>query len=211
MTTHSPTAYIDRAPVDVAEWLLGDLQGIPRAIGRVVKISGGPTEARRPGHLGRVTRAALGQQILITLRAVLRADIADLLLAGWRKHRTLVTAATGTLAEPDTERLVTLAEHRVHWVHEPTLDIVLDGVRLLTLPASLDVQFEIGEVLAVVRTGRLVALRAGTASLTGAVSIAGQEIICRKVTLQLPLAVRLGTGIDLTTSQSRVRARSRDG
>lgn len=203
MTPRTLALHFHRPPRDVAEWLLGDTRTtVSPALDRAMDVPGDRAAARPLENLSRVARAALRQQIVIALRAVLHGDVADLLVAGWRKHHTLVEAANATLVGPGTEQLVTLAEHRVRWTQDPTLDVILDGVPVLTLSACLETLFDIGEVVAMVRSGRLVELRAGNAAVTGTVTVQDQEISRRTVQLPLQLVVDLGPGVALTTTRS---------
>jgi len=203
MTTVSVSVRREQAPDDTTEWLLGAARrATRRAVEHTLDPSQGIPGAQFLGHLGSAARAALGQQVITALRSLLRTDVADLLIEGWRKHRTLTAAAEASLTEPDGEQLVTLAEHRVQSAHEASLDIVLDQVPVLTLSARWEVIFDIGKVVAVVRDGRLRALHAGDATVTGALTLQGEEITRRSVHVPLRAVLDLGPGIELVAAKS---------
>ena len=186
-------------PRDLAGWLLAD----PRTAHSAEQALAEEAVTNKPGskplaQLGQIGRASLGRQLVDALRAVLDEDVMSLLLKGWAKHRRLVEAAADTAREPDTERLVALAEHRITLTHDPTVDVLLDGVRLVTLSARVEAIFEVGKVEAVVRAGRLVQARAGHSTVIASVAVEEHEIARRTHEWPVELVLPLGAGVDLT-------------
>jgi hypothetical protein len=158
----SPRLLLVGEPVDAADRLAGELQrhGVARtAVGQARRLSAGAA--------GLVDR-----EIGVVLSGLLELDLGDVLLAGWRGHRALVAAGQRTVASPAGREVVDLASHRVRWGSRPSVDLVLDGVRLATLEFALDVEFVLVGVAAVVWRGHLIAARGGDCTITGSLSFA---------------------------------------
>jgi hypothetical protein len=192
-------ATLPPAPRDLAGWLLED----PETAHSAEQALAERAVAKKPGskqlaQLGQVGRASLGRQLVDALRTVLDEDIMSLLLKGWAKHRGLVEAAAETAREPDAERLVALAEHRITLALDPTVDVLLDGVRLVTLVCRVEVIFDVGKVEAVVRAGRLVQAHAGHSAVTASTAVEDHEIARRTHEWPVELVLPLGAGVDLT-------------
>lgn len=143
----------------------------------------------RAMHEQEVARAVLGGYRLSTaaLRAVdgeiaaiaarlLDLPLGDALASAWRTYGALVTAAERTFAVPGSEEVVVLATHRVTWSCDPHLDLLVDGVRVTTLDFELAVTFDLDGVVAVVRLGSLVALRAGECTITASLTLQGTTL-----------------------------------
>ncbi|HYN74240.1 MAG TPA: hypothetical protein VES60_17220 [Nakamurella sp.] len=191
-------------PRDLAGWLLED----PETAHSAEQALAERAVAKKPGakplaQLGQVGRASLGRQLVDALKSVLDDNVMDLLLEGWAKHRRLVEAAAESAREPGGERLVALAEHRITLAHDPTVDVLLDGVKLMTLVGRVQVDFEVGKVEAVVRAGRLVEARAGHSTVTASVAVEEHEIARRSHEWPVELVLPLGAGVDLTAELLR--------
>lgn len=62
-------------------------------------------------QLSRAGRSAAGAELTDMAKGLLELDLGGLALAGWRKHRDLVAAATRTSEHPGSTELVELATH----------------------------------------------------------------------------------------------------
>lgn len=197
MTIPMQPANPSRVIYDLGTWLLPEADPIASAAAQ--RALEQPNGASVLSKLGRAAKSSVAHQVVAALRTVLRDDLVDLLLKGWAKHRSLVQAAVATASQPDADRTVLLAEHRVVFDQEPTVDIVIDQLSLLlTLHGRVTVTFDVGRVDAVVRGGRLVQLNGGHTTITGLLRLEGQELANRRRDFRADLTVRLGTGIDLT-------------
>jgi hypothetical protein len=111
----------------------------------------------------------------------------------------LTKAAKRTLASPDSEEIVVLATHRVVSTHQPSVDLIIDGIKVHTLVFELTVEFDLNGVVAVVRRGDLVALRCGECVVTATLTLKETSLKrSRKGRIDLPLVVRLNPAISLT-------------
>jgi hypothetical protein len=81
------------------------------------------------GRLGDAAGRAVDHEIAALLERLLDIELVDVLAQGWRKHATLTAAARRTLAESDAREVVGLPTHRVHLEHEPSLELMVDGVQ----------------------------------------------------------------------------------
>lgn len=127
--------------------------------------------------LPKATREAAVREVAAATAGLLNVNLIDMLVAGWRKHHDLTSAARRTLAEPDSTELVQLATHQVTEAQQPYVSVLVDGHRVATLNLDLSVVFDISAVLAGIRAGRLVALHSGhcdiTATLAGGLAPEG--------------------------------------
>jgi hypothetical protein len=99
---------------------------------------------------------------------------------------------------------VDLVEHTIRWQQEPAVEFFRDQVYLLTLTGQLELTFKLGEVVAKVRSGRLISVAAGNSSVTGVVVLEGVEIARRTRPFPPDYVLKLGAGIELTHPVSRL-------
>jgi hypothetical protein len=122
-------------------------------------------------------------------------------IEGWKKDEALVEAARRTVADPSTQEVVELATHRITSVHRPTIDLLLDGVRIGTLHMEATFDCVLEGVVGTVARGRLVALRYGRCDATATVLADDIEIVRREGILDLGLETSLGAGIELVPDE----------
>jgi hypothetical protein len=142
--------------------------------------------------------------VAVVASGVLDLDVVDLVVGGWRKHAALVEAARRTLAVPGTEQVVDLASHRITSVHRPYLTVLVDDVQVAKVDFELTVVFDVKALVAVVRAGRLVALRGGQCEV--AATFAAEGILLAQQRRQLDLNARLplGAGIQLAVRDANL-------
>jgi hypothetical protein len=131
------------------------------------------------------------------LEGLIDTDVLALMGTAWRKHATLVAVARRTAASPGVEEQVVLATHRMSSIQEPEVDLLLDGMLMGTLEVKISVDFVVRGLVAVVREGRLVGLRAGSCSAEAAFALEDVEIARRKTHFDLPSEISLANGIPL--------------
>jgi hypothetical protein len=152
------------------------------------------------GQARQLSSAASGlvdREIGAVLAGLLELDLGDVLLAGWRGHQALVAAGQRTAADPAGREVVDLASHRVRWVSRPSVDVVLDGVRLATLEFALEVEFVLVGVAAVVWRGHLVAAQGGDCTVTGLLSFADVPLVRGSWRVGVAWLVRLDPAVPL--------------
>jgi hypothetical protein len=156
----------------------------------VTRATQGDGQRVRPlRRLGTVARRALVEEIEARLRTVLGETLAELVLDGWRTHAAIQRAVVKSREEPGVDQVVPLREHSVSADRSHDLDVAVDGVRVLTLTVQLVVRVQLYDAVAVVRDGRLRAVRSGQANANGALTVDGVPVAQRRVTF--PLAAEL--------------------
>lgn len=144
--------------------------------------------------------SALGlvdEEIGRVAEGLLDVDLGDALVAGWQKYAALVEAGRRTLATPGSEEVVVLARHRVRSSYRPSVDLLVDGVKVNSFEFDLQVVFDLEGVSAVVSTGRLTALRGGRCEVRAALTLEGARLAERRHEVDLALIVPLSRPIPL--------------
>lgn len=191
------------APPLTAQALLAEGPEFPAAIAR------GLLSIQVAGNLGGLdrlpaaTRAAVGREVTATTAGLLDVNLIGALVAGWRAHHDLRSAARRTLDVPGSKEVVGLADHEVTATQKPTVAVLVDGSLVATLHLGLTLVFNVTGLLAGVSGGRLVALHTGRCDVTATLAIEGADALTKRITLELPGAVPLSPGIWLAGGQDR--------
>lgn len=151
--------------------------------------------------LPKATREAAVREVAAATAGLLNVNLIDMLVAGWRKHHDLTSAARRTLAAPGSTELVQLATHQVTEAQQPYVSVLVDGHRVAILNLDLSVVFDISALLAGIRAGRLVALHSGHCDIIATLALEGTDIVTRRAHLDLPGVISLGQGIRLLPAQ----------
>ena len=190
MTTAEP----DR-PLTAADLLFGSSTAAPEALAKqIVTVGHGHNLGRVMQHLPRVTQDAAIREAALAAAVLLKVDLLDVLVAGWREHRDIHSAARRTLATPGSKELVGLAPHRISTVQQPAVSILVDGHRVHTLQLGLSIIFEVTGLVAGISHGRLGGLHAGRGEVGVALTIHEIEILTKRRHLELPGMVALRSG-----------------
>ena len=152
--------------------------------------------AALPG-LSRAGRSVASAELTGLAKGLLELDLGSLALAGWCKHRDLLAAATRTVEHPGSTELVELATHRIRSVHQPTVDLLVDGARVAVVRLELEVELLVRALVATVRLGRLIGLRSGSFDVSLTLAMGGRQVAGQRLSLPSPLFVRLGDGVAL--------------
>jgi hypothetical protein len=193
MTTAGP----DRL-LTAADLLFGSSAEAPEALARQIVSAGrGQNLGRALTHLPRVTQEAAIREAALAAAVLLKVDLVDVLIAGWREHRDIYSAARRTLATPGSKELVGLAPHRISTVQQPAVSILLDGHQVHTLQLGLSIIFEVTGLVAGISHGRLAGLHAGRGELGVALTVHEIEVLTKRTHLELPGVVALRKGFRL--------------
>jgi hypothetical protein len=191
------TARPDRS-LTAADLLFGSSADAPEALARQIVSAGrGQNLGRALERLPRVTRDAAIREAALAAAVLLKIDLVDVLVAGWRDHRDIRSAAQRTLATPGSKELVGVAPHRISTVQQPAVSILLDGHRVHTLQLGLSIIFEVTGLVAGVSRGRLAGLHAGRGEVGVALTVHEIEILAKRAHLELPGMLALRTGLRL--------------
>ena len=180
MTTSGPDDVLT-----AADLLFGSSENADKALARYV-MSAGRTKARAFERLPRVTREAAVHEAAVAAVGLLKVDLMEVLVTGWREHRDIFSAARRTLDMPGSKELVGLAPHRVSTVQQPAVSILVDGRRVHTLQLGLSIFFEVTGLVAGIHAGRLAGVHAGRGDLGLALTVHELEVLTKRSHLELP-------------------------
>ena len=182
--------------ITAADLLFGSSENAHEAMTRHV-MSAGRTMARAFERLPRVTREAAVREAAVAAVGLLKVDLMEVLVSGWREHRDIFTAARRTLDMPGSKELVGLAPHRISTVQQPAVGILVDGHRVHTLQLGLSIIFEVTGLVAGIHAGRLAAIHAGRGELGVALTVHELEVLTKRTHLELPGVKSLQHGFRL--------------
>ena len=191
MTTSGPDDVLT-----AADLLFGSPEDAHEALARHV-MSAGRTTARAFERLPRVTREAAVHEAAVAAVGLLKVDLMEVLVTGWREHRDIFSAARRTLDMPGSKELVGLAPHRITTVQQPAVSILVDGHRVHTLQLGLSIFFEVTGLVAGIHAGRLAGIHAGRGDLGLALTIHELEVLTKRSHLELPGVRSLKRGFRL--------------
>jgi hypothetical protein len=191
MTTAAPDGVLT-----AADLLFGSDEKAQEALTRHV-MADGRAFARSLVHLPRVTREAAVREAAVAAAGLLKVDLIEVLVSGWREHHDVFSAARRTLETPGSKELVGLAPHRISTVQQPAVGILLDGKRVHTLQLGLSIFFEITGLVAGISHGRLAAVHAGRGHVGVALTIHEIEVLTKRTHLELPGHAGLRQGLRL--------------
>jgi hypothetical protein len=182
--------------ITAADLLFGRTENAHEALTRHV-MSAGRTTARAFERLPRVTREAAVREAAVVAVGLLKIDLMEVLVSGWREHRDIFKAARRTLDMPGSKELVGLAPHRITTVQQPSVGILVDNHRVHTLQLGLSIFFEVTGLVAGIHAGRLAAIHAGRGDLGVALTIHELEVLTNRTHLELPGVKSLQRGFRL--------------
>ena len=193
MTTAAPDG-----PLTAADLLFGSSAGAPEALARQISSAGrAQSLGRALERLPRVTREAAIREAAAAAAALLKVDLIDVLVSGWRDHRDITAAARRTLVTPASKELVGLAPHRVTTIQQPSVSILVDGRRVHTLQLGLSILLDVTGLVAGVAVGRLAGVHSGRCEIGVALTVHEIEILTRRSHLELPGVIALKSGVRL--------------
>jgi hypothetical protein len=191
MTTAAPDGVLT-----AGDLLFGSQEKAQEALRRHV-MADGRAFARSLVHLPRVTREAAVREAAVAAAGLLKVDLIEVLVSGWREQRDIFTAARRTLATPGSKELVGLAPHRISTMQQPAVGILIDNKRVHTLQLGLSIFFEVTGLVAGISHGRLDAVLAGRGHVGVALTIHEIEVLTKRSNLELPGHAGLKRGFRL--------------
>jgi hypothetical protein len=165
--------------------------------GEILSPGGDQSLGRAVAYFSETTRQAVAQEAATTMAALLKVDLAGVLVRGWSQHRDIVSAARRTLAVPGSTELVSMSSHEVTLDQRPSVRILVDGRQVATLQFGLSIVFEIKALLLGISGGRLVTIRSGRCDITATLAVQGSDLFVRHAHLELPDVLRLRRGFRL--------------
>jgi hypothetical protein len=160
--------------------------------------------SRCGGDLTRLTqpgREAAEEQLASVTADLLNLDLGDLLIYSWRTRDRLVRAAWQTRQIPGRHEVVQLGTQRITWSYNPTVELLVDGVKVHTFRFQLTVIFDIDVAALIIQDGLLTAMKAGDGTVTGTLALempgGDLELATRQRKINLHLIINIGHGIPL--------------
>lgn len=164
--------------------LLSAVHGSAWADG-LTNLTSGPLFARLSRSLsvqGSVLNsAAVSKTAAARIPDLLRLDVGALLVSGWKKTTELRRYTDRTKYGPDETVFVELTRHTVTSAHKPTLDIVMDGVTIDTVPFELKFTLTLDGAVLTIRDGQILAVSPGSCKAGGELKCEGQSILKREL------------------------------
>jgi hypothetical protein len=177
--------------------LFGPETDIPTALGREILSADDQNLGRVLGALPKATREAAVREAATVAAGLLQVDLIGVLVAGWREHRDITSAARRTLAAPGSTELVSMITHQVRVAQNPSVSVLVDGHRVATVQLGLSIRFDVNTLLGGVSGGRLVAVHSGRCDISARLAVQGTDLLTRRAHLELPGVIRVGQGIRL--------------
>jgi hypothetical protein len=138
---------------------------------------------------------------------LLQMDLVDILVAGWRKHAALASAAEMTLRSPGEKQVVGLATHRIRSTHRPSVELVVDRVPVGKIDLEIELAADVHALRAVVSGGRLTTLDSGRIELSVTLSCEGAELKSIRHEVDPSFEFDLGAGVPLIEPDAPVANR----
>ena len=128
------------------------------------------------GRLSLATQHTAVRELSVAGTEMIDLDLGTLLVSGWRKYSTLVQAARRTAAAPGSKEVVEILSHRVGVAGHPSVELLVDEVRVATVHFDLTLDFVITALAAVIERGAIVALASGRCETTAALAVEGVTV-----------------------------------
>jgi hypothetical protein len=118
----------------------------------------------------------LGASIGQVVGGMLNVDVGDIVRSALTAHRRIADAMRTTAADPRTEVLVTIAEHTFESDFDPSVDVIADGVTVVSIAFQVALDAHVEGCLLVIAGGRVAAVRTGRTTLSATLSCQGVTI-----------------------------------
>ncbi len=116
------------------------------------------------------------QTTIDLMKHLVDVPLADVLVGGWKTHQRFAKYTDRTQFPPDRISLVPLWTHRIKSVHEPYIELFLDGSTAGRIPFQLELEVTVEAGTLVIQDARFKRIEAGRARMAGTLKCAGQVI-----------------------------------
>ncbi|HLA98039.1 MAG TPA: hypothetical protein VJL34_06265 [Anaerolineales bacterium] len=135
--------------------------------------------------------------MILKLTEALDIDIGDILVWGWRKQREIVQYR-GKENPPGGAHNVPLLEHTLVSKHSPTLQPVVNSVRLAKLKFDILLKLKMNSAVLIIRDGKIMAVQTGNCVGNGSIAYAGFTLLEKKTApVNLPGSIVFKEGIPI--------------
>ena len=146
------------------------------------------------GRIPGAARAAVLSEVSTAAAGLLDLSLSEIFGKAWGKYRELQRAARATAANGNSSELVQLVTHKLSFTHEPSVEVHVADLPAARITLDIELEAEIKGLIAVVRHGRVMGIRAGTGEGTGTLGVSGTQVARRKLSLDLPLVLNFRHG-----------------
>jgi hypothetical protein len=191
------TATEGRAPTALDLLFDPDTDAAEALASEILSPGGDQNLGRALAQFPEMTRRVAAREAATTAAALLKVDLVEVLMRGWREHRDIISAARRTLAAPGSTELVIVTSHEITLDHRPSISVLVDGQRVATLQLGLSIVFDLNAVLLGISGGRLTGVRSGRCDITATLAVQGTDLLVKRGHLELPGVISLRRGIRL--------------
>jgi len=139
-----------------------------------------------PGH-GFLNVSGAFRTIAARIPDLLQLDLGAIFVGGWKKVSEFQRYADPVKYPPDETIFVKLGRHTVTSSHKPSLDIVVDGVKVDTVPFEVKLTLTLDTALLTIRGGEVLAVAPGACKAAGELKCEGYSLVKRESTsIKLP-------------------------
>lgn len=143
---------------------------------------------------------SVSEEIGETVEGLFKVDTVDVLCSAWSQYRDLQKYRDKNRYGPEETNLVSLARHSVRSVHRPSMEIMVNDVKLGRLEFEIDLRLDLEGVVLKIRDGKIWEIKAGRCSGKG-VCKCGDVTLMSKETpkFDLPGRVKLEKPVEIPT------------
>lgn len=174
---------------------LGDLFNADRKSGRVGRPQLAGTEreqlkaALKPK--GRIALADVEKEMGKAYRRALNVKLIDIFAGAWSGVMAVAELGDTTKYPPGEKHFVPLANHRITSDHRPKVEVLVDGMLLVSLTLDVNLQAQFEAAVLEVEGGHIHAIKPGNCMATASVSCRGVPIATSSRRLSLPSEIEL--------------------
>ena len=137
---------------------------------------------------------------------LLRIDVRNVLVGGWKKSEELRRYTDPEQYPPDETILVELIQHSIRSSHAPHLDFLIRNTQVGRIEFELDMKIDVDGAVLTIRDGKIWALSVGACVASGELTCEGHSILEKKSEpIELPGTYELAQPVQIApppTAQS---------
>lgn len=121
----------------------------------------------------------------------------ELLAGAWEKSAEIQEFCDPARHPRDESNVLDLASHTLTWTQEPEVEVVFNGTYSVVLKLRVQAQVTVHGGVLVISDARFRKLKTGKVEVKATLSVQGQEVASRKVSVEMPGEVSFGGGIPI--------------
>ena len=146
----------------------------------------------------KVDRGTLDGALKKAIFSALDVGLDDILGQAWSGWRELRDYADPKKTPPDDVNVVSVSNHTIESLHEPSVDVVVRGLTVHSFPFHVSAQLDVQGVNLVVQRGMIQEIRVGSLKLGGSVKLRDRTLLKKNVAqVTVPGVMRLAKPIPI--------------